>query len=28
MERWAVFRAGFASARDPGHTIEPQRRRR
>lgn len=26
-ERWAVFKAGFASARDPRATVEPQRRR-
>jgi hypothetical protein len=26
-ERWAVFRAGFTSARDPKYTVEPQRRR-
>jgi Polysulphide reductase, NrfD len=26
-ERWAVFRAGFASARDPGFTVGPQRER-
>jgi hypothetical protein len=26
-ERWSVFRAGFESARDPGYTIAPQRRR-
>jgi len=26
-ERWAVFRAGFASARDPKYTVKPQRRR-
>jgi DMSO reductase anchor subunit len=26
-ERWAVFRAGFASAKDPKHTIGPQRDR-
>jgi hypothetical protein len=25
--RWAVFKAGFASARDPRYTVEPQRRR-
>jgi formate-dependent nitrite reductase membrane component NrfD len=25
--RWAVFKAGFASARDPRQTVEPQRRR-
>jgi formate-dependent nitrite reductase membrane component NrfD len=25
--RWAVFKAGFASARDPKYTIVPQRRR-
>jgi hypothetical protein len=28
LERWAVFRAGFASASDPKYTIEPQRARR
>lgn len=27
LERWAVFRAGFASARDPRYTVEPQRAR-
>jgi formate-dependent nitrite reductase membrane component NrfD len=27
-ERWAVFKAGFASAEDPRYTVEPQRRRR
>jgi len=26
-ERWAVFRAGEASADDPAHTVDPQRRR-
>jgi hypothetical protein len=26
-ERWAVFRAGFASAADPKYTVGPQRRR-
>ena len=26
-ERWAIFRAGFASARDPKYTVKPQRRR-
>jgi hypothetical protein len=26
--RWAVFKAGFASARDPRYTVEPQRERR
>jgi len=26
-ERWAVFRAGFASARDPKYTVGPQRER-
>lgn len=26
-ERWAVFKAGFASARDPKYTIKPQRDR-
>jgi hypothetical protein len=25
-ERWAVYRAGFASARDPAQVVEPQRR--
>ena len=25
--RWAVFKAGFASARDPKYTVVPQRRR-
>jgi Polysulphide reductase, NrfD len=25
-ERWSVFRAGFQSARDPKHTVGPQRR--
>ena len=27
LERWAVFRAGFASARDPSYTVGPQRAR-
>ncbi|HEV2809974.1 MAG TPA: hypothetical protein VGV93_06215, partial [Acidimicrobiales bacterium] len=27
-QRWAVFRAGFASARDPRYVVGPQRRRR
>jgi len=27
LERWAVFRAGFASARDPKYTVGPQRER-
>jgi hypothetical protein len=27
LERWAVFRAGFASAKDPRYTVEPQRAR-
>jgi hypothetical protein len=26
-ERWSVFRAGFASARDPKYTVIPQRKR-
>ncbi len=26
-ERWAVYRAGFASARDPKYTVKPQRER-
>jgi protein NrfD len=26
-ERWAVFRAGFESARDPKYTVGPQRAR-
>jgi hypothetical protein len=26
-QRWAVFKAGFASARDPKYTVVPQRRR-
>jgi formate-dependent nitrite reductase membrane component NrfD len=26
-ERWSVFKAGFASARDPKYTVAPQRRR-
>ena len=26
--RWAIFKAGFESARDPKYTVEPQRRRR
>ncbi len=26
-ERWSVFKAGFASARDPEHTVGPQRER-
>jgi hypothetical protein len=28
LERWAVFRAGFASAADPRHTVIPQRERK
>jgi hypothetical protein len=28
FERWSVFRAGFASARDPKYTVVPQRARR
>ena len=27
LERWAVFRAGFQSARDPKFTVGPQRER-
>lgn len=27
-QRWAVYRAGFASARDPRYVVGPQRRRR
>jgi hypothetical protein len=27
LERWAVFKAGFASARDPRYTVAPQRGR-
>jgi hypothetical protein len=27
FQRWAVFRAGFASARDPKYTVVPQRAR-
>jgi formate-dependent nitrite reductase membrane component NrfD len=27
LERWAIFRAGFQSARDPSYTIAPQRAR-
>jgi hypothetical protein len=26
-ERWAVYRAGFISARDPKYTVGPQRAR-
>jgi len=26
-ERWAVYKAGFASAKDPKHTVGPQRER-
>jgi hypothetical protein len=26
-ERWSVFEAGFASARDPSYTVGPQRAR-
>jgi hypothetical protein len=26
-QRWAIFKAGFASARDPKYTVVPQRRR-
>jgi hypothetical protein len=28
LERWAVYRAGFASAADPRYTVAPQRERR
>jgi formate-dependent nitrite reductase membrane component NrfD len=27
LERWAIFKAGFQSARDPHYTIDPQRAR-
>lgn len=27
LQRWAVFKAGSASARDPGHVVAPQRAR-
>jgi hypothetical protein len=27
LERWSVFRAGFASAADPRYTMGPQRER-
>jgi hypothetical protein len=27
LQRWAVYRAGFPSARDPRFTLEPQRAR-
>lgn len=27
LERWAIFEAGFASAREPEHTVAPQRDR-
>jgi hypothetical protein len=27
LERWAIFRAGFASAGDPKYVVEPQRER-
>jgi DMSO reductase anchor subunit len=27
LARWSVFRAGFQSAKDPRHTVAPQRRR-
>jgi hypothetical protein len=27
LERWAVFKAGFESARDPRYTVAPQRGR-
>jgi hypothetical protein len=27
LERWAVYKAGFASARDPSFTVGPQRKR-
>src|SRR3954447_22108001 len=27
-ERWSIFRAGFASAKDPAYTVEPQRQKR
>lgn len=26
-ERWAIFKAGFASAKDPKYTVKPQRER-
>ncbi|HWD63671.1 MAG TPA: NrfD/PsrC family molybdoenzyme membrane anchor subunit [Solirubrobacteraceae bacterium] len=26
--RWSIYKAGFASAKDPKYTVEPQRRRR
>jgi hypothetical protein len=26
-ERWAVYKAGFQSARDPRYIVEPQRAR-
>jgi hypothetical protein len=28
LTRWSVYKAGFQSARDPRHTIAPQRERR
>jgi hypothetical protein len=28
LERWAIFRAGVASAQDPRYTVAPQRRRK
>lgn len=28
IERWSIFKAGFASAADPKYTVSPQRRRR
>jgi hypothetical protein len=28
LERWAIFRAGFASARDPRYVVGPQRERK
>ena len=27
FERWAIFKAGFQSARDPKYTVGPQRER-
>jgi hypothetical protein len=27
LERWAIFKAGFASAQDPRYTVAPQRAR-
>jgi hypothetical protein len=28
LQRWAIFKAGIASSRDPDQTVAPQRERR